>query len=571
MAVDKSVESMYQWAVHQGIAKDRIIVCSDAKGCRVTIAQIFDAIHGLPSTVEQLIVYFSGHGVINSRQEYWLLSGAPDNANEAINLEANIVLARMGRFSHVVLISDACRTQTQSIEFGQIRGSDIFPNATNASLERPVDVFFATSLGSPALEVKDETGEAYNAVFTEVLVEALNGRVAQAVTGMYVRPHPLKRALPEVVRKSLHEKGLSIFTDQTPDGRITSDESAWISRLSSSTPTTLNQSPGPTVRFSLGEKRSESRTNERTDPAKQQPPSVLAEKRVERLLDSSRDGTRISLGELEPPKSFLHSLIEARNLSPSRYRELSGLEVYGEYLGSIRFRRGRAGSQILPESFERRAVLFQDLSTPVETLLTFVDGTGTTIPLIPGYFALLRFNGSSLAEVWYEPAHPEIARVSRREIAPLRTAIADAISLGVFSPDVEGANRLADLMRSHKFGDPALAIYASYAYHQLGKTTKIVNMRRYLKNELGMDIFDAAFLSRQFLMEPRDSRPTMPTTPMLTRGWALVSALGGSHAEKLSQLRPYILPSTWSLYSIDGVRLLDQWFDQMGGELLANY
>jgi hypothetical protein len=46
------------------------------------------------STVEQLVIYFSGHGFIKDGTEHWLLSQAPGNPNEAVNLEENILLAR---------------------------------------------------------------------------------------------------------------------------------------------------------------------------------------------------------------------------------------------------------------------------------------------------------------------------------------------------------------------------------------------------------------------------------------------------------------------------------------------
>jgi hypothetical protein len=35
------------------------------------------------TTVEQLVVYFAGHGVNLSLTEYWLLSGVPEDSNAA--------------------------------------------------------------------------------------------------------------------------------------------------------------------------------------------------------------------------------------------------------------------------------------------------------------------------------------------------------------------------------------------------------------------------------------------------------------------------------------------------------
>lgn len=81
-AVEPSIDKMAAWAKSQGIADDQIIRRTDAGGLKVTVADLFNDIKALADrdTIEQLIVYFSGHGVVNNRQEYWLLSDAPVNA-----------------------------------------------------------------------------------------------------------------------------------------------------------------------------------------------------------------------------------------------------------------------------------------------------------------------------------------------------------------------------------------------------------------------------------------------------------------------------------------------------------
>ena len=44
------------------------------------------------STLDQLLIYFSGHGFLNGYTEYWLLSGAPSDVNEAISLGESVEL-----------------------------------------------------------------------------------------------------------------------------------------------------------------------------------------------------------------------------------------------------------------------------------------------------------------------------------------------------------------------------------------------------------------------------------------------------------------------------------------------
>src|SRR5688572_19481447 len=91
-AVQQGIDLMKGWLEKQPGMRDpdgklRIKVLSDDKGKPVTADQVQKSIQRFvkDGTIEQLLVYFAGHGANKSYNEYWLLSGAPDNANEAIN------------------------------------------------------------------------------------------------------------------------------------------------------------------------------------------------------------------------------------------------------------------------------------------------------------------------------------------------------------------------------------------------------------------------------------------------------------------------------------------------------
>src|SRR5690242_6146514 len=73
------------WARDQG-CDSALITDSDN---RVTLNSIFTCVRKFVDKriYDQLIVYFSGHGILLSPgAEIWLLSDAPQNGNEAINL-----------------------------------------------------------------------------------------------------------------------------------------------------------------------------------------------------------------------------------------------------------------------------------------------------------------------------------------------------------------------------------------------------------------------------------------------------------------------------------------------------
>src|SRR5262249_44195877 len=62
-------------------------------------------------TYSQLVVYFSGHGVLRGPDyELWLLSKAPGDPNEAVVVPQSIYHARNSGILHIVFVSDACRS-----------------------------------------------------------------------------------------------------------------------------------------------------------------------------------------------------------------------------------------------------------------------------------------------------------------------------------------------------------------------------------------------------------------------------------------------------------------------------
>ena len=65
--------------------------------------------------VDQLILYFSGHGLWLKGYEVWLLSDAPETPFAAISVTSCIASARNGSTPHVVIFSDACRVPARTM------------------------------------------------------------------------------------------------------------------------------------------------------------------------------------------------------------------------------------------------------------------------------------------------------------------------------------------------------------------------------------------------------------------------------------------------------------------------
>jgi len=171
----KGARRMEQWARSQKI--DVIEVFTDENNGSVDVGDIKKAVKRIIASgnVDQLIIYFAGHGVNIRYGEYWLLSDAPSDTQAAVNVAGSEVLARFAGIPYVVFFSDACRTAAEGIRAQFVTGSELFPNEGADELEKPVDQFFACTLGRAAHEIRDPqtTTQEFSALYTDVLVPAL--------------------------------------------------------------------------------------------------------------------------------------------------------------------------------------------------------------------------------------------------------------------------------------------------------------------------------------------------------------------------------------------------------------
>src|SRR6185369_9246736 len=85
-------QRMHQWALSQGIPDaTHAKLITDSGGTKVTSDMVYDAIKELIDGpgVDQLIVYFAGHGVNINRGEHWLLTDAPVKTSAAVNVSGS--------------------------------------------------------------------------------------------------------------------------------------------------------------------------------------------------------------------------------------------------------------------------------------------------------------------------------------------------------------------------------------------------------------------------------------------------------------------------------------------------
>lgn len=542
---------MYEWAVSQGIAdKTHAKLITDANDAVVDPDAIFDAIKEIIDGpgVDQLIVYYAGHGVYLNGSERWLLTEAPVKSYAVVNLLGSVELARRCGIPHVVFISDACRTPPEGLQGQGISGVEIFPNESRAGdVAKPVDQFFASALGKPAFEARSSLNAGnYTAVYTEALLDALYGRRPEALersdvahdSSFYVKPRKLRDYLSSEVPLRITTANLS----QQPEALILSEQ-GWLSRLD---PSEVSRGSG---------------TRSPAPP----PPSLPG--LTETLTRTAAAGSPASLNEqlLEvrsapiPGAGQVAAMVDrvATPFGPDHFETECGIKVRGARI--VEFLAPRVQAEL---GIERDVLrIWLPDSKAASVLVRFEHHVGTVIPALPGYIAALTFDDGELVDVAYEPSsnNPRWRDFARRadEVRALRAVAASASRYGRFRLDQTDAEKVAQRMQYAKGVDPGLAIYAAYAYHDLQLIDRIGHMSAFLSPDVGVTFFDLALLSRQLV--DRSIGPDenfVPFIPLLSQGWALLGANRVGLHPALVGVQKTMCDSLWSLFTDAGVEQL---------------
>jgi hypothetical protein len=567
--------NMYEWAVAQGMAPDKYArLITDEGGRKVTPEMIWDAVNALVSGagVDQLIVYFAGHGVNINRCEHWLLTDAPTRSNAAVNVTGSVEIARYCGIGHVVFISDACRVAPLGIQAQNVRGQDIFPNDDGADRARPVDQFFACMLGRTAAEIADpaQAASTFKALYTTAMRDALLGNVPSilelstdpADTMRYVKPVKLQEYLETEIPARVVRMKLAGKVNQSPDA-ILAAHTNWVSRVPpapATPPRSADQAPVP-------------------QPAPSPVTRSLATPLRPKIIESVRDVTRTLVNDaaaLGGP-ALDRAVTTARDASGGdAKRVLNTIERLADPFGPDHFEtecgikvRGRRIVEVVASRVTATRVGTDDTLVRIENLperaanvvLRFERKCGTVIPALAGFIAALTFEGDELVDVSYEPSANSwrwgmYERVAS-EVRTLRAIAASAAQHGRFKLHESQAMQIASRMQYAKGIDPTFAVYAAYAYHDLQLPERIRSMGSYLLSDVGVKFFDLALLSRELVGKAVDAQARLfPFTPLLAQGWALLRAHRVRLPQNLENLEQTMLPSLWSLYDDAGVDAL---------------
>ena len=126
------------------------------------------------TALQRLVVFFAGHGAaLAMGDQYWILTHWHKRTTEAIKVSS---LQRMLEYygpRQVSIIGDAC--QEFSSRFMDLVGSAVLDKPDEAQQPYELDQFFAVDVGKQAFMVKASGTQESFCVFTEVLLDALEG------------------------------------------------------------------------------------------------------------------------------------------------------------------------------------------------------------------------------------------------------------------------------------------------------------------------------------------------------------------------------------------------------------
>ncbi len=493
------------------------------------------------STPRLLLIYFSGHGFVNQQSEFWMLSGAPEDPNEAVNLVGSVLIARQNPVPNIVIISDACRSAPSDLGISNVQGSLIFPNRGRAAtMSVDVDQFLATRVGEAAYEVKLSDSIAnFQGLFTTSFLSAFQDPRPEMVfdlDGEKVVPNRrLKRYLLSDLPKRAQASGLLLR--QLPDSSVTSDDDIYIGR----------------AHFSVGQQAPLKPMTTPEDIAASdilgtEPPNTGGESNTK--LSRAGDYVYAKLDLLSVPFNTPTSatgstvlVVGAKGISTLLVS--AGLEA--KTTGSS------DGDAVSIEVVHAR-------NRAYSVAIRFADGSGTVIAGLPRHDVTVVVREGGVASVTYNTRDNAF---NAERLTSLRAAVAAAASIGAFrlaNEDVAG--KFADEIRVMKGVDPMLGIFAAYAYAQAGRIEQLISVAQFMKGDLGVLPFDVAMLAASTGAEPPPAThdivdpAIVPFCPMLSQGWNLLQAVGASIPKEFEEARHFLKQALWTTFDHKGMDIV---------------
>ena len=498
-------------------------------------SDIFKAVQELveAGNMERLVIYFAGHGFLKGPvDEYWLLSGAPADAAEAVNLTLSQAMARYKGIPQIIFISDACRVVPRTGVHSGIVGASIFPNTRPKADSAEIDFYYATHPGDPALERGDTEAESAHGLFTRELLGAHMGAPPEALLSVAGRDYVRNRWLKQILRDrvDLRAQTISLALTQKPDvqlqimdGYIAQNETD-----DAATPAVPREADGSTAATDASFKSVLTDTQPDTSVGAIVGTSTREDPAFQERLGTVREAGAAMAGETYMTKSASWS------------NTFQSLTCQGDTIQDI---SPAPGVRLIPSTPGGSASrIYFDVDGPASQIaIRFKDGTGMLLPVLREYACeIVRHDGRtiSLAYTWSVYRDPQLAE--------LRAEVLTAATLGLLNASDETLRRLAARVRRSKRSDPILGVVAALAYASAGDFRGARSVRDYMRNDLGIDLFDSWLLAGA-----EDGPPVWPALPLLGRTWSFMEAFDTAVPEDLKRL-PRV-PGFWTVFEAEGM------------------
>ena len=518
-------ERVARWLAGEGFDVKKL---TDAKHpvTSAAVVKAFDAIVTVPPRYHLLVVYFSGHGYWQSRSDIWLLSGAPKQTAEAINLRTAIDLAKYSGIPNVVFVSDACRSIPNVRGGAYVDGVAAFPNHDDISSESKVDFIKATSEARPAYEGK--IAGTPRSVLTAALMAAFedpeDSMVRQVVEdGRNIEVVPNRRLESFLQRKvDALLAGIDPNASQQVVVNVPSSEDVYIARVHRPRRSTGAVPPGEAGAISA------------PSPQPPQPgaPAPTAGDGVRAVVDainntlSTRGFTPGRASELLLPTDAGTEARLRRRMPDQQhdhFESQTGFFIQGAV--AQRAVASRSHPDLVAEVLDpgdgqsRPAVVRVRHVTAtivpqghvVSVGVQFADRRCVVLAGLAGYVGHVAVKAEGVSNVSYVPSsnHWRWGEYLRRkdEVDWLRAMVALAIDGDAFQLRSEReAMALAERIRLYKGIDPTLGLYAAHAFSQAGNDRQVLSVLEYMREDIRAELFDVRLLASRLLKQGTDRK-----------------------------------------------------------------
>jgi hypothetical protein len=188
--------------------------------------------------------------------------------------------------------------------------------------------------------------------------------------------------------------------------------------------------------------------------------------------------------------------------------------------------------------------------------MVFEDRTGMVLPALSEFVGGITVIDGDVVDVTYEPSTrtAQAATGARaRQLRPLRALVASAMRTGVFRLEKEDSDVLAARIEVNQSIDPTLAIYAAYAFNDRHRRDLLQATCAKLDRDLKDIPFDVAMLAGR-LTDSADTSGTLGFAPLLSQGWAYLSALRIKLPRGCESLPEKLTQSLWTTFTESGVK-----------------